>query len=118
QIAAPARVDAPGHVVDILPTLLDVAGAAYPAEYDGRSVQPLEGRSLLPLFVPGGTRPDAVYGWEHEGNRAVRDGDWKLVSRHGGSWELFNLADDRLEASDLAATMPDRVAAMTAQYED
>src|SRR6185295_12975525 len=84
---APALTREPGHVIDLMPTLLEIAGASYPAEYKGRAIHPVEGRSLTPV-LQGGTRPTAVYGWEHEGNRAIRDGDWKLVSRFGYGWEL------------------------------
>jgi len=112
---APGIVGEQGHIIDIMPTLLQLAGAEYPQEYHGYAIQPMEGRSLLPLFQ-GGTRPDTVYVWEHEGNRAIRVGDWKLVSRLGDDWELHDMSRDRLEANDLAGQMPERVAAMAALY--
>ena len=59
---------------------------------------------------------DALY-WEHEGNRAVRQGVWKLVAKHGGAWELYDIAKDRIESNDLAKTHPDRVAALAAKYD-
>ena len=106
-----------GHVMDLMPTLLDAAGATAPAERKGRPVQPLEGRSLLPAMT-GGTLPARALGWEHEGNRAWRDGEWKLVSSFpdGGNWELHNLSDDRTELDDLSAKLPQKVAAMTKDY--
>jgi arylsulfatase len=80
-------------------------------------LKPLEGRSLFPILA-GGTRPDSVYIWEHEGNRAIRQGDWKLVSRLNDPWELHNMRSDRLEANDLAEEMPERVAALSALYDE
>ncbi len=109
-------VHEPGHVIDIMPTLLELAGAEYPEVFNGNAIQPHEGRSLLPLFT-GGTRPDAAYVWEHEGNRAIRDGDYKLVSSFGADWELFDMRADRLEANDLAAQMPAKLAELRARYE-
>jgi arylsulfatase len=109
-------VDQPGHIIDIMPTLLELAGAEYPQEFNGNEIQPVEGRSLLPVFA-GEARPDAVYIWEHEGNRAIRDGDYKLVATYGCDWELFDMRADRLEANNLAAAMPDKVAEMAARYE-
>jgi arylsulfatase A-like enzyme len=120
-VSWPSRIGAdivtePGHIIDIMPTLLELAGAEYPQNFNGYSIQPLEGRSLVPL-LEGETRPAPVYVWEHEGNRAIRDGDYKLVSRLGDDWELFDLSADRLEATDLAQAMPDRVDEMIALYE-
>jgi arylsulfatase A-like enzyme len=105
-----------GHVVDLMPTLLEVAGATYPSEVNRRAVVPVEGRSLLPVLA-GGTRPEVVYGWEHEGNRAIRRGTWKLVSQFLRGWELYNMKSDRTETDDLASRMPDRVAAMSRLYD-
>jgi arylsulfatase len=107
----------PGHLVDIMATCCDVAGAAYPAERNGKPVTPCEGLSLAPVFATG-SRPghDAIF-WEHEGNRAVRQGRWKLVSRHPGAWELYDLEADRTELHDLAAAQPERVKAMAALYD-
>jgi arylsulfatase A-like enzyme len=105
-----------GHVIDLLPTFLDAAGATYPARFGGREIVPVEGRSLLPVLA-GGTRPEAIFGWEHEGNRALRQGDWKLVSAFSGAWELYNMRLDRLETRDLSRQMPERVAAMEALYD-
>jgi arylsulfatase len=99
-----------------MPTFLEAAGAPYPQDYGANAILPLEGRSLFPV-LRGGTRPPATYGWEHEGNRALRQGDWKIVSRLPGEWELYDMRADRLEANDLAQQMPARVAAMSALYQ-
>lgn len=106
-----------GHVTDILPTYLAVAGAKHPAQYQGHPVFPLEGTSLLPILA-GGTRVEAVpVFWEHEGNRAVRLRQWKLVARSGQDWELYDTAADRTEQHNLAAADPGRVREMAALYD-
>ena len=107
----------PGHLIDVMSTCVDVAGAKYPRERAGKQVTPMEGTSLRPAFNGGKlNRRDALY-WEHEGNRAIRDGRWKLVSKFPGQWELFDLEADRTETNDLAAKHPDRAERMAAQYE-
>src|SRR6185503_12833940 len=79
-IRAPGLVRSVGHLIDLLPTCLDVAGAPYPPTRQGRSTPALEGRSLLPVLRGATAAEDRVLFWEHEGNRAVRDGRWKLVA--------------------------------------
>ncbi len=93
----------PGHLIDILPTCLDVAGGEFPRERQGKPSIPPEGRSLVPAFAGTPIAREALY-WEHEGNAAVRVGDLKLVRLGGkGPWELYDLAADRTEQRDLAA---------------
>ena len=107
----------PGHLIDLMATCVDVSGATYPTQFAGNSIPPMEGRSLVPAF--GGkriVREDGIY-WEHEGNRAVLDGKWKLVSRYPGRWELYDLEADRTEMHDLAAKDAARVERMTAMYD-
>ncbi len=105
------------HLIDLMATCVELAGVTYPAEHQGRKIQPLEGISLTASFKGEPLkRPGPLY-WEHEGNRAIRDGDWKLVSKHPGGWELYHLPTDRTEMNDLAAQEPDRVKAMSAQWE-
>jgi arylsulfatase len=109
-----------GHIVDIMATCADVAGAAYPAEFAGRPVTPLEGRSLRPI-LEGATRdPHAFLAWEHFGNRAIREGKWKLVAVSGAKvqWELYDLEADRTELNNLASAMPDKVAELSAKWEE
>ena len=99
----------PGHLIDIMATCVDLAGATYPAEYKGNKIKPMEGRSLAPAFADKPIQRDAIY-WEHEGNRAVRVGKWKLVAKgRGGKWELYDTAADRSELNDLAGEQPERV---------
>jgi arylsulfatase A-like enzyme len=107
------------HVADIMPTLLDVAGTAYPESVDGQSLPGLFGKTWTDVLagVADSPRTDDDYmGWELFGNRAVRQGDWKLRWQWRpfgtGDWELFNLADDSAERVDLAAKMPDKLAQM------
>lgn len=102
----------PGHLIDVMATCVDVSGATYPREVDGSKITPLEGRSLVPAFRGDTIQRDAIY-WEHEGNRAVRQGDWKLVAKGAkGSWELYDIRNDRIEMHDLAKLHPDRVEAL------
>ena len=93
-------------------TCMDVGGASYPA---GKT--PLEGKSMLPILEGKRRAGHPFIAWEHEGNRALRQGDWKLVSKHPGGWELYNIAQDRTETNDLAASQPDRVRKMSALYD-
>jgi len=107
----------PGYLPDIMATVLDVAGAPYPQQIDGRSILPLEGHSLKQTFGADlGQRPPMF--WEHEGNAAMRDGKWKLVREYPKDWELYDMEADRTETTDLAAQHPERVAAMARAYED
>ncbi len=106
-----------GHVTDIMATLVDVGGAKYPDTFNGHPTQPLEGRSLLPIFEgKERSHPQPIF-WEHEGNRAVRLGDWKLVARHREAWELYNVVADRTEQNNLAASQPEKVQEMSALYD-
>jgi arylsulfatase A-like enzyme len=97
-----------GHVIDVMATCADVAGAQYPETYNEKDITPLEGKSLLPI-LRGKQRPghEAVF-WEHEGNKAVRQGKWKLVSMHPQGWELYDLEADRTELNNLAEKLPEK----------
>ncbi len=107
---------APGYLPDIMATILDVTGTAYPEIFDGRPIEPLEGRSLAPVFDRDGLERPPMF-WEHEGNAAVRIGKWKLVRDYPRPWELYDMEADRTELHDLAAAHPDRVAEMARQYD-
>ena len=95
------------HIMDLMPTFLEMAGARYPDTFAGRPIPPMEGRSLLPLFL-GQPRAghDYLY-WEYNGDRAVRHGDWKIVSLPQKPWQLFDLRTDRAEQHDLSARHPE-----------
>ena len=100
----------PGHIIDIMPTLIEAAGGAYPKEYNGNIVTPEEGISLLPLFEGKKTKDKRLLFWEHEGNAAVRDGKWKLVKDYSlGKWELYDITKDRSELIDLSEKYPEKV---------
>ena len=106
----------PAHLIDLMATSLDVAGARYPSEYNGNRIVPLEGVSLVPAFSGKPLGREAIY-WEHEGNRAVRFGKWKLVSMHPNDWELYDMEADRTELNDLSAENPEIRTKMIAMYE-
>ena len=107
----------PGHVVDIMATCLDVAGAEYPKEHHGKTLTPLEGVSLQPAFAGKPLhRPNPIF-WEHEENRAVLDGEWKLVALANQPWRLYNVVMDRTEQNDLAGSQPGRVQALAKKWD-
>jgi arylsulfatase len=109
----------PCHLIDIMPTFVELAGATYPRQHDGHRIQPMEGRSLGPTFTHREPRPDRILMWEHFGNAAIAKGDWKLVRRGSkkSSWELYDLGQDRSELHDLATRFPQQVEELAAQWE-
>lgn len=111
-------VHEPCHIVDIMATVLDAAGVPYPAEYNGHAITPPEGESMLPaLRGETWTRQRPLF-WEHEGNCAMRDHEWKLVRRYPDDWELYNMVEDRTELHDLAARDRGRVQRMAAEWQE
>jgi len=119
----PARIrkggkldDTQGHLIDLMPTVLELAGGTYPTTHEGKALPPLPGRSLVPVFDGKAPKPrDALY-LQYGPNRAVIAGDWKLVSAFNGPWELYRLDVDRTELRDLAAKQPAKVAELDAKY--
>lgn len=109
----------PAHLIDIMATCVDVAGATYPESFAGEKITPLAGKSLLAAWVDNAPiEREAIY-WEHEGNRAVRMGDWKLVAKgEQGAWELYDIGSDRAELNNLAEKHPDRVQQMAKMWQD
>ncbi|MSU48948.1 MAG: arylsulfatase [Opitutus sp.] len=111
----------PGHLIDIMATCVDVGGAKYPTEFNGKPIVPMEGMSLRPAFLspaaPVSASPRPLF-WEHEGNAAVRVGDRKLVRLgRAGAWELYNLKTDRTELHNVAAAEPARAKELAARWE-
>lgn len=116
----------PSQIIDIMATCVDVAGAQYPEQFGGNSIIPMQGVSLKPAFANQSLKRDTLY-WEHEGNRAIRIGKWKLVSKayswhseHDGTsllskehWELFDMELDRTENNDLSAQHSEMVKGMS-----
>jgi arylsulfatase len=112
-----------GFLPDIMATFVDVANATYPEEYNGNQIVPTSGESLLPLFKGENKRIHAepIF-WEHEGNKAVRIGKYKLVSKWNKKretkWELFDMETDRTEMNDLAEKLPEKVNEMSRMYKE
>jgi arylsulfatase A-like enzyme len=112
-----------GHIIDIMPTFIEAAGGKYPDTYNGNLIKPMEGISLMPALTGKKLKRTVPLFWEHEGNRAVRDGEWKLVSAYDNvskkfkSWELYNLDIDRSELTDLSARETERTKDLISKYE-
>ncbi len=106
----------PGQLTDIMATILDIADAEYPENYNGNKILPYEGKSLVPLFDSDERDREMLF-WEHEGNTAVREGRWKLVKKFPGQWELYDMQEDRTEINNLLEQYPDRVKKMKKAYE-
>ena len=105
-----------GHVIDLMATCIDLSGGEYPTQYNGHEITPLEGKSLVPTFTGDDVRREALY-WEHEGNRAVRMGKWKLVASDRESWALHDMDADRTELHNVADDHPALVEQMAAMWQ-
>ena len=118
RIAEPQVAHAPCHVVDLLPTILEATGCAYPTEFGGQAIQPLQGESLLDLLTgKAWSRQQPIF-FEHEGNCAIRLDAFKLVKRHGHAWELYDMDADRTELNDLAGRNAPLERDLLARYRD
>lgn len=116
-IKSPNRlIHTPVHIMDIMPTCLELAQVTYPSKFLGQPTDPADGRSFLPLLNGAPIGNARTLCWEHEGNRAIRQGKWKLVALRKRTWELYNLSQDPTECRDLAATNPQRVERMAQAY--
>jgi arylsulfatase len=107
----------PAHLIDIMATCVDVSGVAYPKEFNGEKIKPMEGVSLQPAMKGKPPRRTQPIFWEHEGNRAVRDGKWKLVAKENQPWELYDMDRDRSELHDLAEKNPGKVRNLAAKWD-
>ncbi|UYQ93977.1 arylsulfatase [Chitinophaga horti] len=120
KIKANALETGTAHLIDIAPTLYEIAGAKYPAANKGQAVTPLPGVSLVNLLLHQTpvSRQQPIF-WERAGNRAVRRGEWKLVSIYPSyQWELYNIANDRAETQNVASRYPQVVNELSAAYFD
>jgi arylsulfatase A-like enzyme len=99
----------PSHVIDFVPTALELAGVAAPTEWNGEPIPGSPGKSLVPAFSKDVTIARDCLWWMHDNHRAVRVGDWKLVADAGEPWELYDLKTDRAEQKNLATEMPEKV---------
>jgi len=106
------------HITDILPTCLEAAGVKYPESFDGHPITPTVGKSLVPIFDGKTRQPHERLYWEHEGNRAVREGRWKLVATKEGQWELYDMEADRTELHDLSKTQTDKAVQLNGAWEE
>ncbi|MEJ7780081.1 MAG: sulfatase-like hydrolase/transferase, partial [Daejeonella sp.] len=108
----------PADIIDIMPTFLQVSGAAYPTVFNKHKIQPLEGHSLVPIFSAGTREEPEWFFWEHDENYAVKNLDWKAVKPNDGkNWELYNIKNDRGETKDLAAANPAQLTKLTTQWQ-
>jgi arylsulfatase len=105
------------HVIDILPTCLSLAKMKYPEKYKQNSITPFEGQSLVPLINGESMSRSQPIFWEHEGNRAMRDDKWKIVSNLNEQWQLYNLENDRTELKDLSGEYPEKLNELINVYE-
>jgi arylsulfatase len=116
RIKRSSIVHEPAHIVDITATCIDAASAPYPTELNGNAITPAEGESFLPVIEGENWSREQPIVWEHEGNRAVRVGPWKLVSEYPGSWELYDIDEDRTELHDRSEGDQERVQQMSKLY--
>ena len=108
----------PGHLIDFMATFIELSGAKYPKQVGERIIDPLEGKSLVPI-IQGKERAGHENLYFHFGtDRALRQGKWKLVSAKGGKWELYDLEKDRTELNDLSSKYSDRVKKMSELWFD
>ncbi|HEY5222619.1 MAG TPA: arylsulfatase [Microbacteriaceae bacterium] len=108
----------PHQLMDVMATVLEISGARYPADFAGREILPLEGISMIPTLRGTAADEDRRLFWEHEGNSGARRGSWKLVRKHGQSWELYDMEHDRTELTNLAGEHPDVVEELAEAYEE
>ncbi len=107
----------PAHLIDIMATCVDITDAKYPSEAVGEKIKPMQGVSLQPALDGNNLpRKDPIF-WEHESNRAVRDGKWKLVAKADAPWELYDMEKDRTEMHNLASSNPGKVTELSAKWD-
>jgi arylsulfatase A-like enzyme len=113
-----------GHITDLMPTFMDISHGKYPKTYNGNSILPMEGKSLTPIFKGKNLKRKTPVFFEHQGNRAVRDGKWKLVSKYDEEtkrflkWELYDMEKDRSELQDVSEMYPNITIRLIVKYEE
>lgn len=107
----------PAHLVDIMATAVDLAGAKYPEKYHDHEIIPMEGVSLRPAFSGKSLERKQPIFWEHEGNKAAREGQWKLVQKWRGPWELYDMEADRTELHDVSKEHPEIASRLQAAWD-
>jgi len=110
--------DQVGHIIDVLPTFIEMTGSVYPDQINGRKLKPLAGKSMLPIFRGEQRQGHDVLYWQFSRAKAIRTGKWKLVRYGQADWELYDLEKDRTELNNLAAQYPQKVKQMTSLWED
>lgn len=120
-ISNPGRLEKnPAHISDIMPTIIEIAGAKYPESFKGNEITQMAGTSFLNTLKGKNTKPRKPIFWEHENHAGVRDGNWKLVTldyTNPEMWELYDLSTDPTEIIDLARTRTDQLSKMVVQWE-
>ncbi|MDO9634776.1 MAG: arylsulfatase [Paludibacter sp.] len=110
-------VHEPGHLIDIMATLVESSGAKYPAKYNKNTITPMQGVSLLPVWQGKDIQRQTPIFWEHEGNVALRNGKWKLVKeKYEETYQLYDMENDRTEMNDLSLKEPLKFAEMMQQF--
>jgi len=107
----------PGHLTDIMATCVEVSSANYPKEFHGEKIKPMQGVSLVPAFEGKDLKRKEPIFWEHESNRAIRDGKWKLVAKADARWELYDMENDRTEMHDLSSANLEKVKELSAKWQ-
>ncbi len=107
----------PAHLIDIMATCVDISGADYPKQFNGQQIHPMEGVSLKAALNGKSLKRKNPIFWEHEGNRAVRDGKWKIVAKEDQSWELYDMDKDRTEMNNLAEKNPAKLRELAAKWD-
>lgn len=117
KIAKPNSITTqPAHIIDLMPTFLELAGGTYEGTGKGKALPPLPGKSLLPIFKGAVRKPHTDLYFQLFDHRAIRSGDWKLTAVDGKPWELYNLANDRSETKDLSGTHSEMVQTLAANW--
>lgn len=118
QLHEGCKITEPAHITDVMPTCLYLSNTTYPNIYEGNKLSDLDGFNFFPLLTGEQQNADRIFYWEHEGNKAIRQGNWKLVKIHKKEWELYNLEDDPYELRNIKSTYPEKVQILLNEYEN